>query len=173
MSELSTQIRDVRFQVSKEINAELSDADILRFLRARNLDLHATQKMIVDWHVWRHTPISEASTLTPATVLSRENFRDAKEPLYAILMPHSNLARDKAGRPIYYEKTGLISNRMDEILKKFTPDELIVRHVRQQELMMRVISFIYATPSMYLSIGTYIINCIHACVVRMNLFCSG
>jgi len=137
MSELYTQIREVRAQVSKAINAELTDADILRFLRARNLDLQATLKMIVDWHAWRHAPICETSTLTPATVLSRENFKDAKEPLYASLMPHSNVARDKAGRPIYFEKTGLISNRMDDILKKFTTDELIIRHVRQQELMMK------------------------------------
>jgi hypothetical protein len=94
--------------------------------------------MIRNWYDWRYKPFSEVSFLTPATLLTQSNFDDSKEALYAEYMPHSNLARDRAGRPIYYEKTGLISNQMNEILQKFTPDELIIRHVRQQELMMKV-----------------------------------
>jgi len=158
MSELSAQLQELRLRLSGEINAELMDSDVLRFLRARNFDMDASLKMVNEWHEWRYKPISEASHLTPANLLTTANFVDKKESLYATLMPHSNLARDKTGRPIYYEKTGLISNQMDDILKKFTSDEIIIRHIRQQELMVKVrmANFIVYIYTKQLTLKSYI-----------------
>jgi hypothetical protein len=62
---------------------------------------------------------------------------DADEDVYTRLLPHSNLGHDKEGRPIYFEKTGVISGRMPEILELLSPDDIIIRHVRQQELMIK------------------------------------
>ena len=62
---------------------------------------------------------------------------DSKEKIYTEYMPHSNLGHDKAGRPVYWERTGYISTRFSEIKKKLTEDEIVIRHVKQQELMMQ------------------------------------
>ncbi len=40
-----------------------------------------------------------------------------------------------AGRPIYWEETGLISTRFAELSTYFSVDDLTVQHVRMQELM--------------------------------------
>lgn len=60
---------------------------------------------------------------------------DAQESIYQALLPHSNLGEDKQGRPVYWEKTGIISSRFSQIKKKLSEDEIFVRHVRQQEVM--------------------------------------
>lgn len=50
-------------------------------------------------------------------------------------MPHANVGEDKEGHPIYWEETGLISGRIAEIRTHITDDDMVVRHVRQQEMM--------------------------------------
>ena len=40
-----------------------------------------------------------------------------------------------AGRPVYWEETGLISTRFAELSTYFSVDDLVVQHVRMQELM--------------------------------------
>ena len=50
---------------------------------------------------------------------------------------------DKAGRPIYWEKTGTIQNNFDEVFRHFTTDELVQYHVLSQECFR--LRFEYAT----------------------------
>ena len=49
-------------------------------------------------------------------------------------MPHRFHGNDKHGHPVYIERTGPISCRMHEYLKIRTEEELIVRHIRWQEV---------------------------------------
>ena len=60
---------------------------------------------------------------------------DPNEPVYRALCPHSNHKFDKKGRPIYIEKTGQIS--LPKLLKHLSPETIITRHIRQQEIAMK------------------------------------
>lgn len=98
--------------------------EALRFIRARKLDVKAAVEQFQQCVVWRkeHAP---------------DNILDAdpNEPIYRALCPHSNHKFDRTGRPIYIEKTGLIS--LPKLLKLLSPAQLIQRHVRQQEIAMK------------------------------------
>lgn len=56
---------------------------------------------------------------------------DRYEYVYGAYCPHANFGFDKQGRPIYIERTGMIDSFA--LLKVLTPDDLLQRHVRQQE----------------------------------------
>lgn len=77
---------------------------------------------------------SKGSDITPSNI---DPIVDPNESIYTEYMPHSNLGHDKVGRPVYWEKTGYISTRFSEIKKKLSEDEIVIRHVKQQELMMQ------------------------------------
>ena len=109
------------------ISASLTDADCYRFLRARNYQIPATLDMTLNWYVWYHTPLS-GSTYTPKDMRRRAlEEGDAQENVYRELLPHSNLGVDKEGRPVYWEKTGLISSRFPKIKTMLTEDDIYNR----------------------------------------------
>lgn len=60
---------------------------------------------------------------------------DPNEHIYRATCPHANHKFDKTGRPVYIEKTGAIS--LPTLLKHLTPELLVQRHVRQQEIAMQ------------------------------------
>lgn len=111
------------------IHATLTDADCFRFLRARNYVITAAVEMALHWYVWFNTTLAD-STFSPRD-MRRRFFEegDDKECFYQELMPHANLGHDKEGRPIYWEKTGLISSRFAKIKAHFNDNDLFNRCV--------------------------------------------
>lgn len=59
---------------------------------------------------------------------------DPNEQFYQYAMPHRFHGHDKEGHPVYLERTGPISCRMHEYLKTRSEHDLIVRHIRWQEI---------------------------------------
>eukprot|EP00053_Salpingoeca_punica_P006377 m.60451 g.60451 ORF g.60451 m.60451 type:complete len:264 (+) comp13663_c0_seq2:277-1068(+) len=105
---------------------EAKDVDkytIGRFVRARKLDVPAAVKQYLDTMRWRKDNV-------PADILGP----DADEAIYEAICPHRNHGFDKEGRPIYFEITGRI--KLPHLLKYVTPEKLIRRHIRQQEIAM-------------------------------------
>ncbi len=104
-------ILDIRSILSTEINAELSDEDITRFLNARSMDCHKANKMIHKWFDWYNKPFTEYNiashkrNLRPRDIIS--NVTDEKDHVFRELFCMSNLGEDKLGRPIYWERSGL------------------------------------------------------------------
>jgi hypothetical protein len=47
------------------------------------------------------------------------------------------MCEDKCGRPLYYEQTGNISSKFPQIIAQLSVEQLVVRHVRQQEMMTK------------------------------------
>lgn len=129
---------ELRAAISSEINELLNDDDCARFLLARDYDLHKTTEMIEKWYdYWiSPLPLTTEEPMEPRNILVKQEI-DLKEQIYADLLPHANYGESKEGIPVYWEKTGLISSRFQEIKKHFNEDELFVRHVRQQELMIQ------------------------------------
>lgn len=125
-------VAELRSGLSGEVNAALTDADVCRFLRARQNDIHKATDMINKWWDWWNTPM--ANGVPPKHIL--DTTVDPDEELYTQHAPHALQGLDKHGRPIYWERTGLISNTYHHIKRVKTVDDLLVRHVRLQELML-------------------------------------
>lgn len=117
----------------------LTESDCKRFLRARKWNVQQAVGMTEKWWVWWNTVLSGTDGLTPATIL--KNIDDPNEDVYRKLMPHSNCSSDYSGRPVYWEQTGDISTRFSEVIKHLKINDLVVRHIRQQELMMRRLEY--------------------------------
>eukprot|EP00301_Raphidiophrys_heterophryoidea_P005299 c12241_g1_i1.p1 GENE.c12241_g1_i1~~c12241_g1_i1.p1 ORF type:complete len:322 (-),score=49.60 c12241_g1_i1:292-1209(-) len=133
-------LESFRSQISNIILVEsVSDNDIKRFLRARSWNVEKSSEMFRKWAVWRSTPLSDGSGRTPSNILNDP--ADPNEHVYQELLPHSNHGFDKKGRPVYWEKTGDISGRFPVIIQRITGEDIVVRHVRQQEMMMRRIAY--------------------------------
>lgn len=125
-------VLELRGGLSDEVNASLSDADVCRFLRARQNDICKATDMITKWWDWWNTPM--VNGITPRNIL--DTTVDPDEDLYTQHAPHALQGLDKCGRPIYWERTGMISNTYHNIKRVKTVDDLLVRHVRLQELML-------------------------------------
>jgi len=89
----------------------------------------------MNWHTWFNTPLPTPSGVTPKHIL--DSPLDVNEHVYQQHMPHSNVGNDKKGNPIYWEETGHISGRFKTFKTVLSEDDLFVRHVRQQELMVK------------------------------------
>jgi len=113
-------------------NAMLSDSDCLRFLGARNYNAAAGATMAEAWYVWHTTPLPGQSE-SPSTILE---LPDKNEHLYAEHTPNSNLSIAFNGTPVYWEKTGIASARFGILKEVLSDDDIIARHVRQQEMML-------------------------------------
>lgn len=109
------------------LSEAVTDADCHRFLRARNYNLDASLEMILNWYVWYNTTLSN-SQYTPKDMRRRALAEgDAQEAVYTEFLPHSNLGVDKEGRPLYWEKTGIISARMSKIKTHLMEDDIFNR----------------------------------------------
>ena len=97
-----SELLSLRSHLSAETNAELSDDDCRRFLRARLHNLPKTVAMVDNWYTWWTTPLP-GLTVTPKHVLDAP---DEKEHVYISHLPHANLGEDREGSPIFWEKPG-------------------------------------------------------------------
>jgi hypothetical protein len=130
-------VKQFRTLLSEDII--LTNEDCLRFLRARKWNQEDAVKMATDWWTWYNAPLDSTGLITPRNIL--DNIEDENEHLYRRFCPHSNMLEDKQGRPIYWEMTGRISSMFSELNKHLTAEQLIIRHVRQQEIMIRRLKY--------------------------------
>eukprot|EP01031_Cornospumella_fuschlensis_P027297 gene27297-32969_t len=134
-------VAQIRSALHEEINAAMNDFDICRFLVARNLNVEKSLEMINKWYVWYTTPFTdfeispEKRALRPMDLV--DGITDEKEALFGELFPFSNIGEDKQGRPIYWEKSGFVARGWSKIRQAFTDDELILRHIGQQNHMTK------------------------------------
>ena len=99
--------------------------------------------MANNWDVWYCQPIPGAGEVTPETILN--DIEDKNEEVYRRLMPHSNMYEDKEGRPIYWELTGEISSRFSEVIQSLSPEDLVIRHIRQQVTSSSISFFTFSS----------------------------
>lgn len=114
----------------------LTDRDCLRFLHARKMNPKKAAAMAHTWWEWYNTPVkgSKSEEVSPRNILNNPN--DPNEEIYIRLMPHSNMGEDKQGNCVYWEKSGEISSRFSEVIKELAVEDLVIRHIRQQEFMV-------------------------------------
>mmetsp|Transcript_18478 Transcript_18478/g.34515 ORF Transcript_18478/g.34515 Transcript_18478/m.34515 type:complete len:293 (-) Transcript_18478:334-1212(-) len=123
---------------SDTVAAYMSDRDCMRFLRARNMNVKKASAMAHKWWEWYNTPVqgtSRSASVSPRNILNV--LEDPNEDIYIRLMPHSNMGEDKVGRCVYWEQSGEISSRFAEVNKELSVDDLVIRHIRQQEYMIK------------------------------------
>ena len=113
---------------------------IHRFVRARKGDVSAAVLQYANTARWRRAERVDSITEP-----------DLEEPIYQAICPHRNhglvmacgpnqllitqqtrCRYDKQGRPVYIELTGRI--KVPKLLEYLTPEKLVRRHVRQQEI---------------------------------------
>jgi len=127
-------IQEFKKNLTEDLAQAVSDEQCVRFLRARNLNMQDSVRMITNWWTWWNSPLLGTDSTLPKNIL-RDAIEDPKEDLYTQICPHCFIGEDKEGRPIYWEQTGIISANFDSLKKNIRDeDELIVRHVRFNEL---------------------------------------
>eukprot|EP01038_Epipyxis_sp_PR26KG_P008106 gene8106-10978_t len=119
-----------------EINDILDDDDCYRFLIARKNDVPKAFEMLTKWATWYCTTPLPGVSYCPKDVLLHCQ-EDSKEDVFSSYFIHSNLGEDKEGHPLFWEKTGHVTKVYAEVKKNLTEDEIYVRNIRQQELMIK------------------------------------
>lgn len=127
--ELVTQARAL---LTEEQNANFTDHDVMRFIIARKGNIKKSHAMMEHYHEWYDKVLHGSEKLTPRNILSQP---DPDEHIYQKYFHHSNLGFSKKGCPIYWEKTGMCSANFPTVTKSIPCDGLIIRHVRQQEIV--------------------------------------
>lgn len=127
-------LSDFKALLPAELDEYLSDDDCLRFLRARKKNAEKAAEMAIEWWSWfnKAVPAHSRGNVTPKDILNP--VEDINEDIFIRLTPHSNCGTGKYGHPIYWEQTGLISTRFADLNKQLSIDDLVVRHIRQQEI---------------------------------------
>lgn len=128
-------LEEFKSQLDNDILLFLEESDHRRFLRARKWNVGKAVTMCSTWWTWYNSPIQGSDNITPRTILN--TIEDPKEDIYRRLLPHSNFSCSKTGQPIYWERTGQISSRFSEISEHLNVDDLVIRHIRQQEMAVR------------------------------------
>lgn len=122
-------------QLSEDVLRYLSESDCRRFLRARKWNVTKALEMTGTWWTWYNAPIEGTDNVCPRSIL--DSIEDPNEDIYQKMLPHSNFGFSRDGCPIYWEKTGKISSNFNEISKKLSLNDLVIRHIRQQEMAVR------------------------------------
>jgi len=130
----------------QEAASQLSDRDCMRFIRARKFDIEKASAMAAAWITWWNTPFGgeddgDLQHTTPSNILTMQEV-DPTEEIYTEFCPHIMFGFSKEGHPIFWEKTGLISNSLKQLKAKTTVTKLVVRHVRLQETMLARLDYI-------------------------------
>jgi hypothetical protein len=131
--ELAEEVVAFREGLDAGTSALLDDFDCMRFLRARQMDVSKAVAMAAAWGAWANTPLPGRPDLTPLTIL--DDTEDPHEPFYSKYCPHFMEGEDKAGRPIYWEQTGEGSQHFHELKSFLSPEEMMTRHIRIQQMM--------------------------------------
>lgn len=113
---------------NNNIQNKLTKSDIKRFLLARKLDISLSLNMINSWEIWYYNTILNGQNITPRHIL--DQIEDPLEDLHTRLCPISHMGEDKEGRPIYWEKSGIISRSFNELINEMTVDDMLTRHIR-------------------------------------------
>lgn len=129
------QVVALRDALGTEMSAMLTDNDCMRFVRARKNDISKAANMASNWATWWKTPFADESLkhMSPSNILHLQEV-DPDEDIYTELCPHALYGFSKEGHPIYWERTGIISNSLKTLKKKTNLNKLHARHVRIQEL---------------------------------------
>jgi hypothetical protein len=115
------------------LDANHSDHDCLRFLRACNGHLEKARDKINAYHKWLHRlmePISDLNGLSfsPNTLLYTPEHL-ANHPTGQGLLPVSHSGFDRKGRPLYWEQTGAVQVNFNVVKKTFSKEELLQFHI--------------------------------------------
>lgn len=103
------------------------DHDILRFCRARKFDLPKIQIMFTNFVNWRRD--SEVDD-----IIETFKFDELKE--VKAVYPHGYHGTDKQGRPVYYERFGVLDV---PALFRITTEERMIRHnIQEYEILMKL-----------------------------------
>ncbi|CAF1376068.1 unnamed protein product [Adineta ricciae] len=122
----------IEFKVSLQLKNPMEQEEeenewqyqLYRFLRARKWNVEHTIKSILEMLKWRMDNRVDA-------ILEQEKIAERMATLRKIV-PNANHGYTKADRPLYIEKSGIIS--VDKILSSFQHDELIECHLYWLEL---------------------------------------
>ena len=88
-----------------------------------------------EWRQRLFPPLLNCNTpFSPNIALYHPTRLEDMKPEIKSLVQFAHFGNDKEGRPIYWEKTGVISANFAELKKHFTVDELLFFHVQSQEL---------------------------------------
>jgi len=105
-----------------------TDSDISRYIRARKGDVDDALAQLEATLRWRTENNIDRLFDTPDT----SGVDGRGEYHFQTLGPHLYFGQDKTGRPIYWERTGLVS--VSKMLEQFTSEEILGRHIRHMEL---------------------------------------
>jgi hypothetical protein len=106
---------------------ENDDSVLIRFLRARKMDLNKSHEMLINTLKWRkENKIQE---------IFKYEFPEL--PQVKKFYPHGFHKTDKSGRPIYFEISGDLN--IDELFKASSSERLLRYQIRQYEYLMNFI----------------------------------
>jgi len=106
---------------------EYDNSVLIRFLRARKLDLNKTHEMFLNTLKWR-----KENNMEEIFKYEFPELRQVKK-----FYPHGFHKTDKSGRPIYFEISGDLN--IDELFKFTSSDRLLRYQIRQYEYIMNFI----------------------------------
>jgi hypothetical protein len=104
---------------------EINNNYLIRFLRARKLDLNKTLEMFINYLKWRKEN----------NVDEIESFEFPEAEKLKVFYPHGLHKTDKLGRPIYIEVLGEL--KVDEMYKITTPERLLQYQTREYEKLLK------------------------------------
>lgn len=118
---------------------KFDDSVLIRFLRARKMDLNKSHEMFVNTLKWRReNKIEEIFS-----------YEFPELPQVKRFYPHGFHKTDKAGRPVYFELSGDLN--IDELFKITSPERLLRYQIRQYEYLM---NFVFPACSQFS--GSYV-----------------
>lgn len=119
------------------MNEFFTDSDCVRFLTARKNDgVAGAFKQMQKTYDWYFTELpTTRKGLKPANILFETRDDNVRKLPVGELLPHCLIGEDKNGFPIYWEKSGIISQKFGEAKKKHTVSDFVSMHIRTMELM--------------------------------------
>jgi hypothetical protein len=145
------------------VHGHHSDRVLIRFLRARKGNVEAAVKLWLECKAWRHEmDVSHWRRDAPGPSHSRNVLRAyeqhgfeaaggvEKHPAVRLVGPlprsqeysyrrwvsNGSFGYDKEGHPIYWERTGIGAVYLPSLVKEISHDDIILGHIRQQELAL-------------------------------------
>jgi hypothetical protein len=103
-------------------------------LRARKWNVNDAVTMAEQWCTWWNSPTPCGYGTTPRSLL--DEIVDRHEHIYSRLCPLTHTGIDRDGCPIYWEQSGPISQVFSELAAEITLDEMVTRHIRNQEIAL-------------------------------------
>ena len=130
-------IKEFRFHIGHLLSFTLTDYDCLRFLRARQFSVERSVQLALKWDEWRHKLLVALPRTklrySPNIILSAYyDYFFTYEPMK--LLPCLHHGWDKKDRPILWVKLGYIQQKLNEILKHFSLDDLTQLHLVMLEM---------------------------------------